>query len=65
MEQIIVLQTSGKFESVDSAKVLLFEDEQKALEYCSRKTKPGKYWTKAEIVEAGKEIDLISPDDEE
>lgn len=65
MSPVIVLVTRGKRESVDYAKVLLYETPQLAREACQRmNTGPKKYWTRADIVQDAEEIELSSPEDD-
>lgn len=58
----IVIETSGKHDSVDFAKVYLFQHRSDAEAHiaavCTGKTK---YWRNAEIVSEGKEIELMQP----
>lgn len=59
----IVLVTKGKHECVDYAKVMLFDDETFAESFCeSVRTGKVKYWTDAQIVNAGEEVELIRPE---
>jgi hypothetical protein len=58
---IIVLETSGKGEDVDSVKVKLFTIESVAKKYCSENTDipmSENYWKYCEIVEEGKEYEM-------
>ena len=60
----IVLQTAGKHESVDYAKVYVFDLKSDAEAHisavCTGKTK---YWKHAEIVEEGQEVELMQPEE--
>lgn len=57
--KIIVLITSGKHESTDYARVVLFDGKNEAEDYCKRQTSgKTKYWSKAEIVKEDETIDL-------
>ncbi len=63
-DPIIVLVTRGKHESVDYAGVYLFDNMGDAQKFCkSKNTGKIKYWTKAEIIPNGIEIELSHPDD--
>ena len=56
MEKIIVLETSGKNESVDYFRIKLFESKEEADAYCAANTdkpKNQKYWNYSEIVKEG------------
>lgn len=58
----LVLVTTGKHESVDTAEVRIFDNNEAAELFCKKKsTGPKKYWTKAEIVLDGLEISLCNP----
>ena len=59
----IVLETSGKHETVDYATVRIFATREDANEHC-RKVATGqvKYWTEAIIVDDGERIELSQPD---
>jgi hypothetical protein len=60
---VIVLETKGKRESIDYAKVLLFDDPLLAAQYVQRvNTGPVKYWVKAEVVRDGEEVELFMPE---
>lgn len=60
---VIVLETKGKHESVDEAKVLLFNDPLIAAQYIQKvNTGPIKYWTKAEVVRDGERVELYMPE---
>lgn len=59
---IIVLETSGKHEEVDNVRVKLFDTWYQADTYCksvSDKNKKVKYWRFAEIIEEGKEYEVM------
>jgi len=59
----IVLVTHGKHDSVDYASVHLFEDSQSASDFCQTKnTGAKKYWTKAERIADGEEVELCMPE---
>lgn len=65
MNQIIVLETCGKGESVDYATVHLFENVEDAQAFCkSKRTGRIKYWADAQIVESGETIELMQPCEE-
>ena len=56
MKAIIVLETSGKNESVDYVRIKLFESKEEAEAYCVKNTdepKDQKYWDYCEIIEDG------------
>ena len=56
MKAIIVLETSGKNESVDYVRIKLFESKEEAEAYCIANTdepKDQRYWNYCEIVEEG------------
>ena len=56
MKPIIVLETSGKNESVDYVRIKLFENKEEAVSYCISNTdnpKDEKHWSYCEIVEEG------------
>lgn len=58
---IIVLETSGKRDSVDNVKVKLFENRDAAEQYCKDTTDnpmDEKYWRYAEIIEEGHEYEM-------
>lgn len=60
---VIVLETKGKRESVNSAKILLFSDPLLAACYVAKvSTGPVKYWVKAEVVREGEEVELFMPE---
>lgn len=60
---VIVLETKGKRDSVDFAKVLLFSDPLLAAQYVARvNTGPVKHWVKAEVVREGEEVKLFMPE---
>lgn len=53
-EKIIVLETSGKWDSVENIKIKLFDNEKDAKEYCKKTTDDPmdeKYWRFAEIID--------------
>ena len=57
MGKIIVLETSGKNESVDFVRIKLFESKEEAEAYCVKNTdepKDKKYWKYCEVIEEGK-----------
>lgn len=60
----IVLETSGKHESVDFAKVYVFERRSDAEAHiaavCTGRTK---YWRHADIVGEGEEVELRQPEE--
>lgn len=62
---IVILVTQGKHDSVDYAKVVIFEKDKadEANEYL-KKNNTGriKYWTKAEIMTRGDAVDLEQPE---
>lgn len=59
---IIVLVTTGKHESVDTAKVRLFDERWEAEDYCKNiNTGKQKYWINAEIVQDSVPIELAQP----
>jgi hypothetical protein len=60
----IVLTTKGKRESVDYASVRVFNDKQEANDFIKAKESPvqEKYWTKCELVDQGKEVELSQPE---
>jgi hypothetical protein len=59
---IIVLVTTGKHESVDTAKVVLFFERFQAEDYVKGiSTGKRKYWTKAEIVDSNEVVELCQP----
>ena len=61
MTPIIVLETSGKNESVDNVRVKLFDTKQVAEQYCldvSDKNQNQKYWRFAEIINEGLEYEI-------
>jgi hypothetical protein len=61
---VIVLETRGKHESVDTARVFTFANYTLAEAYCKgHNTGKIKYWTKAEIVSDGEEVELCQPED--
>jgi len=55
MEKIIVLETSGKNESVDFVRIKLFESKEEADVYSIENTDltSKKYWNYCEIIEEG------------
>jgi len=56
MGKIIVLEKSGKNESVDFVRIKLFESKEEAEAYCKANTdepKDKKYWNYCEIIEEG------------
>ena len=58
---IIVLETSGKNESVDNVKIRLFTDRVDAERYCSENTDnpmDNKYWRYCEIIEEGRNYEM-------
>lgn len=59
-DKIIVIVTSGKNESVDYVKVVLFDKFLAAHAYveATSDTEKKKHWTTAEIVPVGRTIDL-------
>ena len=60
---VIVLVTKGKNESVDYAKVMLFEKKTEAIRFCAdTNTGKKKYWANADILENGEEVELCQPD---
>lgn len=60
---IIVLVTNGKHESVDYAKIRMFESTWQADEFISSvSTGKCKYWTYAQIVEEFEQVELCEPD---
>ena len=59
--KIIVLETSGKNESVDNVRVKLFDNRADAEKYCTDTTddpKDNKYWRYTEIIEEGMEYEM-------
>ena len=59
----IVLITRGKWDSVDYAEVRTFDDVETARIFCTKvNTGHQKYWTSAEIVNEGEEIELRQPE---
>ena len=64
VEIVLVLVTTGKHESVDTARVFAFANYALAEAFCeSRNTGKIKYWTKAEIVSDGEKVELCQPED--
>jgi hypothetical protein len=61
----IVIVTTGKREDVDAASIHTFDSREKAEAFCTKTISPGKYWTNAQIVNEGKEIELGRPEDPE
>jgi hypothetical protein len=60
--KVIVLETNGELEQVNSARVLLFDGTREALEYIEVScTGPTRYWRHAEIVGHGEMIPLQAP----
>lgn len=60
----IVLVTSGKHDSVDYAKVRLFEEYAQAEDYIKRTcTGRQKYWNHAEILRDGETVELMQPEE--
>jgi len=60
---IIVLVTRGKHESVDFAFIMMFDTTIEANSYVEGiNTGKCKYWTHAEIMMPGEEIELMQPD---
>ena len=60
----IVLVTSGKNESVESVQVRLHYSKTEAEKFClEMRSGKVKYWTKAEIVDDGEEVELTKPED--
>ena len=63
---IIVLETSGKGDSVDGVKIKLFLNRIDAEKYCIDITNNSintKYWTYAKIVEEGTQYEVIRGED--
>lgn len=61
---IIVLVTTGKHESVDTAKVRLFEERFQAEDFCkATSTGKRKYWQNAEIVREHEVVELCQPEE--
>ena len=61
---IIVLVTTGKHESVDYAKVRLFEERFQAEEYCKQiSTGKQKHWTDAVIVDDSVTVEIGQPEE--
>jgi len=59
----IVLITTGKHESVDTAEIRIFSYLGAAESFCKKiSTGPKKYWTDAQIIEEGVEISLYMPE---
>lgn len=57
-DMCIVMVTEGKREVIDNAWVSLFNSPEEAKEYIRKTNNTGeKYWTKAQLVEEGIEID--------
>lgn len=62
---VIVLVTRGKRESVDFATVRLFDSVASADAFVEEVcTGPVKYWTHAEILRDGDEVELYMPEGE-
>jgi len=60
---ITVLVTHGKHESVDYAFIMIFDTLIEANSYVEGiRTGKCKYWTDAEILTPGEEIELMQPD---
>ena len=60
---VIVLETSGKHESVDYATVRVFDTLEEANDYCHGvATGLVKYWTEAIVVQNGEKIELSQPE---
>ena len=59
MSKIIVLKTEGKGNNSDAdfVTVMLFDKTKDADEYCQENTKDGKYWSFAEIINAGERLE--------
>lgn len=58
----LVLETEGKGDSVDYARVLIFQSKEEAEEYVSGVPQiKEKYWKKAEIIAPGAKVELSSP----
>lgn len=56
IKMIIVLETTGKYEDVDSVKVKLFTEKTDAEKYCKENTDnpmEEKYWKYCEIIDEG------------
>lgn len=65
MDEVMILVTLGKGDSrPDSAKVVLAANSRTAEDYCNEinSAPKQKYWTKAEIVSVGEEIELTWPE---
>jgi hypothetical protein len=61
-KMIIVLVTTGKHESVDTAKIRLFEERFQAEDYCNlMNSGKMKYWKYAQIVKDGEQVELEQP----
>ena len=64
MNNVFVLETSGKNESVDYAKVLTFSDVETANNYCDFITTGYcRNWIKAEVISLNVSYELTQPDD--
>jgi hypothetical protein len=61
--QIIVLTTEGKHESVDYASVIIFQTIEDAIVFCNNFcTGKTKHWKHAEIVQDNERIELQQPE---
>ena len=59
MSKVIVLKTEGKGNNngSDFVTVMLFDKTEDADKYCKENTKDGKYWSFAEIINAGERLE--------
>lgn len=58
---ILVLETTGKNDSVDTVKIITFVFKEIAEKYCKKNTDDPmeeKYWRYCEIIEEGKEYEI-------
>lgn len=60
MNTVIVVELTGKNTSVDTIKILFFENNEQAIDYCSKNTVLEKYWKRACIAEVGKKYEMCS-----
>jgi len=59
----IVLITTGKHETVDTAEVRLYQNKEDAEKACKEiSTGHTKYWTEAQILKNGEEVYLSQPE---
>ena len=62
MIAVLILKGKGNA-AADEASVQLFHDIPTALDFCEKETRPGKYWTFAQMMDEDEVVTTYRPDD--